>query len=563
MDAQGVERFRQEGQVLARLDHANIARLIDAGVTDDGQPYLVLEYVEGEALDRWCQSRSLDVRARVRLFLEVLAAVAHAHSKLILHRDLKPANILVTPDGHVKLLDFGTAKILDLSAATPIVPTTAHAHAFTLDYATPEQVQGGEVTTATDVYALGVILFELLTGRHPTADATQTPMAKARAIVETEPARALRGDLDNILAMALRKTPGERYQTAEAFADDLRRYLNGDPVRARADSAWYRFGKFLVRNRIAACAAMVVLVAMAVAGGISVQQKREATAQRDRARALSARSGAVIDFVNSMLADVAPCARTDLDCGHAGAQLLEARHRHEPAGARGGRAGVAGAVLLEQCQSIACGADARDLAGPDARQHRQGLARTTAVSERERRVRDSVGSTKAKAALDEGLVLAGEDDLAAVTCYETAASLAQATNDPDRALVLVLRAQERLRESGVVRPDWDAVLRARIADMYYMRGNTVEAERYYADSLARLAQIGRGESIATYAIRSRWAWDRRRNRRHAARAARLRATAADRDCELAERQAAGLSGRRPRQACSRSWPAIPKRWLPR
>ena len=170
IDAQGIERFRQEGEVLARLDHANIARLIDAGVTDHGQPYLVLEYVEGEALDRWCVSRSLDIRARVRLFLEVLAAVAHAHSKLVLHRDLKPANILVTPDGRVKLLDFGTAKILDISAAAPVVHTAADTQAFTLDYASPEQVQGGEVTTATDVYALGVILYELLTGRHPTAD---------------------------------------------------------------------------------------------------------------------------------------------------------------------------------------------------------------------------------------------------------------------------------------------------------------------------------------------------------------------------------------------------------
>ena len=360
IDAQGVERFRQEGEVLARLDHANIARLIDAGVTDHGQPYLVLEYVEGEALDRWCVSRSLDIRARVRLFLEVLAAVAHAHSKLILHRDLKPANILVTPDGRVKLLDFGTAKILDISAAAPVVHTAAEPEAFTLDYASPEQVQGGEVTTATDVYALGVILYELLTGRHPTATAALMPIAKARAIVETEPAPSLRGDLDNILAMALRKAPGERYQTAEAFADDLHRYLNGNPVRARADSAWYRFGKFLARNRLAACATAVVLTAIAVAGGISVQQKREATAQRDRARALSARSGAVIEFVNSMLADVAP-SQGPISI----AELLERSYSkltagRNPAGARSGRAGVAGAVLLEQRQSIACRADAGD-----------------------------------------------------------------------------------------------------------------------------------------------------------------------------------------------------------
>jgi len=505
VDAPGVERFRQEGQVLARLDHANIARLIDSGVTDDGQPYLVLEYVEGESLDRWCESRSLAAAARVRLFLEVLAAVAHAHSKLILHRDLKPANILVTPHGHVKLLDFGTAKILDISAAMPIAPTTAHAHAFTLDYAAPEQVQGAEVTTATDVYALGVILYELLTGRHPTAGAAQTPIAKARAIVEAEPVRSLRSDLDNILAMALRKSPDARYQTAEAFADDLRCYLQGDPVRARADSPWYRFSRFLLRNRIAAGAAMVVLAAMATAGGISIQQMREATLQRDRARALSARSGAVIEFVNSMLADGAPSQGQI-----AIADLLERSYSKLATGTSPPEHEAAVLALLAQFysnngntlraeQMIATSLKVTR-ASTDKALRGQLLCQSAAIA-------GSLGRLEqAKPALDEGIVLAGDDDLAAVTCYETAAALARAANDPDQALALALRAQERLRQSGVVRPDWDAVLRARIADAYYMRGNTVEAERYYADALARLAQIGRGESIATYSIRSRSAW---------------------------------------------------------
>ncbi len=502
IDAQGVERFRQEGEVLARLDHANIARLIDAGVTDDGRPYLVLEYVEGESLDRWCTSRSLDIRARVRLFLEVLAAVTHAHSKLILHRDLKPANILVTPDGRVKLLDFGTAKILDISAAVPAVP--APAHAFTLDYASPEQVQGDEVTTATDVYSLGVILYELLTGRHPTASAAQTPMGKARAIVETEPAPSLRGDLDSILAMALRKTPSARYQTAEAFADDLRSYLRGDPVRARADSAWYRFGKFLARNRVAAGAATVVLVAIAIAGAISIQQKREATAQRDRARALSARSGAVIDFVNSMLADVGP-AQGPISV----AELMERSYSKLALGRSPPEHEAAVLALLAQFYSN----NANPSRAERMLERSLELTRTSGDSALQGQllcqsasVATSLGRTdKAKAALNAGLELAGEDDLAEVTCYETAAWVAQDADDPDGALEFAKRAQERLRESGVVRPDWDAVLSARIADAHFMRGNTAEAERYYADSLARLAQIGRGESVATYSIRSRWA----------------------------------------------------------
>jgi serine/threonine-protein kinase len=497
VDTLGVERFRQEGEVLARLDHPNIARMLDAGVTDGGQPYLVLEYVEGEALDRWCESRALDARARVRLFLQVLAAVAHAHTKLVLHRDLKPANILVTPDGHVKLLDFGTAEILGISA-------TPTAQAFTLDYAAPEQVQREEVSTATDVYSLGVILYELLTGRHPTA--AQTPLSKVRAIVEVEPPRtsSLRGDLGDILALALRKTPAARYQTAEAFADDLRRYLSGDPVRARADSAWYRFGKFVARNRIPAAALTVVLAAIAVAGVISIQQKHEATAQRDRARALSARSSAVIEFVNAMLAEAAP-SQGAISI----ADLME--RSYAKLATRTNAPEHEAAVLALVAQFYANNANAMRAESMLTR----SLELTRASSDRALRgqllcqhasVATSLGQRgKARADLAEGSKLAGEDDLASVTCYEVASWVAQDNSDADGTLTFARRAQERLRQSGVVRPDWDAMLRARVGDAYYMRGNTAEAERYYADSLSRLAQFGRGESMATYAVRGRWA----------------------------------------------------------
>ncbi|HSC05974.1 MAG TPA: serine/threonine-protein kinase, partial [Steroidobacteraceae bacterium] len=188
----GIERFRREGRALGRLTHPNIARLIDAGVTQTGQPYLVLDYIEGETINRWCDRQSLEVTARVRLFLDVLAAVAHAHSKLILHRDLKPSNILVTAEGQVKLVDFGIAKLLDdrLEAAPNSALTQLAGQAFTPDYAAPEQVQGGEVTSATDVYALGVLLYVLLTGQHPTVpDETTTPLDRLRAIVDTDPAR--------------------------------------------------------------------------------------------------------------------------------------------------------------------------------------------------------------------------------------------------------------------------------------------------------------------------------------------------------------------------------------
>lgn len=310
----GIDRFKREGSALARLAHPNIARLIDAGVSADGQPYLVLEYIEGEPIDRWCEGRALDVRARVLLFLQVLDAVAHAHSKLILHRDLKPANILVTPDGQVKLLDFGIATLMDeesvLASSTALIQFAAHP--FTPEYAAPEQVQGAEVTTATDVYALGVLLYSLLTSRHPTADPSHTPVDKLRAIVGTDPAlpsetvRALRGDLDNIIARALKKVPAERYRTVAALGEDLQRYLDRQPVSARADSVWYRLGRFVVRNRIAVGAACVVLVAIVAATGVSMWQAKEATVQRDHARAISARNNAVVDFVSSMLTEVVP-----------------------------------------------------------------------------------------------------------------------------------------------------------------------------------------------------------------------------------------------------------------
>lgn len=440
----GVERFRREGNVLARLEHANIARLIDAGVNDEDQPYLVLEYVEGEPLDRWCESRALDARARVRLFLEVLAAVAHAHSKLIVHRELKPANILVTPDGHVKVLDFGTAALVEADLAT----------------------------TATDVHALRVLLGGLLTGKEFSRD------------------------LGAVL--------NAQYQTAEAFADDLRRYLDGEPVRARADSTWYRTRKFLARHRIAASAAIVVIAAIVAAGGFSLRQAHEATIQRDKARALSARNGAVIAFVNSMLADAAP-SRGPISI----ADLLERSYANLVSGKQPPEHEAAVLALLAQFfNNNGNGSRAEAMLdrsleltahSSDTSLRAQLLCQSGAAAR-------SVGRRdKARTEISEGSRLAGDDDLAAVTCLESESWLAQAENDPEGTLTFAKRAQERLRQSGMVRPDWSAVLLARIADAHYMRGNTADAERYYAASLWSLAKIGRGESVATYAIRSRWA----------------------------------------------------------
>ncbi|MEP6609536.1 MAG: protein kinase, partial [Burkholderiaceae bacterium] len=307
----GPQRFEREGSVLARLAHPNIARLLDAGITPDGQPYLVIEYVEGVPIDRYCDDHALDVHARIDLFLCVLDAVAHAHSKLILHRDLKPLNVLVSADGQVKLLDFGIAKLLDeetqLAHSTAL--TEAEGRAFTPDYAAPEQIQGADVTTATDVYSLGVLLYELLGGRHPTHGATTSRLDRLRAIIEKEPARlsdvartatpvdashrgvtvqrltrTLRGDLDNIVAKALKKAPAERYASAAALAAELRRYLHDEPVEARPDSVNYRVGKFVRRYRLAVGAASATLLALTAGVIGTTWQAIEARHERDQAR---------------------------------------------------------------------------------------------------------------------------------------------------------------------------------------------------------------------------------------------------------------------------------------
>ncbi len=289
-------RFAREGQILARLSHPHIARLLDAGLHQGRQPYLVLEYVDGQPIDAYCRDRALDVDARVRLFLDVLAAVAHAHARLILHRDLKPSNILVTAAGEVKLLDFGIAKLMDDAsqgeAATEL--TQLAGNAYTPQYAAPEQVQQAEVTTATDVYALGVLLYQLLGGGHPTSEDTQTRLDRLRAVVEQVPRRLsesaqrhgdpalarqagrLRGDLDTIVAKALKKLPAERYANAEGLAEDLRRWLAHEPIAARPDSRLYVLGRFVRRHRLAVAASALGVLALVGLTGFSLLEARRA-----------------------------------------------------------------------------------------------------------------------------------------------------------------------------------------------------------------------------------------------------------------------------------------------
>jgi serine/threonine-protein kinase len=252
----GRARFRREGSLLARLTHAGIARLLDAGVSPSGQPYLVLEHVDGERIDRYVTAHGLGIADRVRLFLQVLDAVGHAHANLVVHRDIKPSNILVTSAGVAKLLDFGIATLLDSEAnAVAMVITADGMRAFTPEFAAPEQIDGHAITTATDVYSLGVLLYLLVAGRHPTAEGCATPGEAIQSLLERPPARIAVGDLEMVLRKALAKAPRERYQTVGAFAADLRRWLNDEPVTARANSVAHRTHLLLRRHRVAALAA--------------------------------------------------------------------------------------------------------------------------------------------------------------------------------------------------------------------------------------------------------------------------------------------------------------------
>lgn len=315
-----MRRFRNERQILAALDHPNIARLLDGGATEDGRPYLVMEHVEGLPISIYCDQHTLNTEERLELFQQVCAAVHYAHQHLVIHRDIKPSNILVTKEGVPKLLDFGIAKLLtpELAAQT-LDPTLTAMRLLTPAYASPEQIKGASITTATDVYSLGVLLHELLTGHKPyrvdshaalemmqavlekeatkpsaaimhtetrnghesSASTTLTPesISKSRGATPDRLSRQLRGDLDNIVLTALRKDPQRRYASVQELSEDIRRHLKGLPVNARADTFGYRAAKFVGRNKISVAAAAIVMLTL-IAGIIAVNQQRQRAERR-------------------------------------------------------------------------------------------------------------------------------------------------------------------------------------------------------------------------------------------------------------------------------------------
>lgn len=324
-----LQRFRAERQILATLSHPNIARLLDGGVSAEGKPYLVLEYVEGSEIGQFCDRQQLTVEARLKLFLTVCAAVSHAHHRLVVHRDLKPSNIMVDANGQVKLLDFGIAKLMQSDSAI----TGTQSRVFTPEFAAPEQVRGEVVTTSVDVYALGLLLFHLLTGKKPYGITATTPAAYEQAILNQEPQRpsravveedpddqsqtgaraiarqmlpaklsaALSGDLDAIVLKALRKEPEQRYPSVSALADDIERFLQHQPVQARRGNLRYVATRFLQRHALASALGLLAVVSLLIGSGVALWQAQAAQAEARKSRA-------ALDFMTGLFTLADPIA---------------------------------------------------------------------------------------------------------------------------------------------------------------------------------------------------------------------------------------------------------------
>jgi serine/threonine-protein kinase len=540
------DRLARERDILAALEHPNIARLYDAGVDARGLPYLAMEYVDGAPLDVYCNERHLGVHARIGLFLQVARAVAHAHARLIVHRDLKPSNILVTPDGTVRLLDFGVAKLIEGEAGRESAQETRltqfAGRALTPDYAAPEHVRGEPITVAVDVYSLGVVLYELLAGERPYRIAPGPGLADALERVETRPAservadrawrQQLRGDLDTILAKALKKAPEERYASVDAFANDLARHLAGAPVLARPDTLAYRASRFVRRNKLAVGVCVFVVLALvggavplaavtaALAAGAGValwqagvarrqaaraaDEARQSQGERDRVVALLERHEATSEFVQIMLAEAAQAdEKVTME------ELLERSEALALASVGGDPEQHAAVLDLLASVYTSFGNYAKSerllmRAVELVRASEDVSLRAQVECNHARAIAQGGNVEIAKQTIGGWLARNDLDPRTAALCQQYLGQVAQHQNDAAGALRHAEAALARIRASHRRSPTLEASLVGDVAYANYLGGRMEEADRQFAEAMRLNADIGRAESPSALAVLNNW-----------------------------------------------------------
>ena len=533
MGKSGEERFRREGTMLARLSHPHIAQLIDTGVSQTGQPYLVLDYVDGRPIDQYCDYQKLGINARIRLFLDVLDAVAHAHANLIVHRDLKPSNILVGNNAQAKLLDFGIAKLLEgdgrSGEATHL--TVEGGRALTPECAAPEQLRGGAITTATDVYALGALLYLLLTGQHPAGRGPHTASDLVKAIVDLEPirpsevvlspankaelrsttpyklSRLLRGDLDTIIVKTLKKEPGERYSSVTALSDDLRRYLRREAISARPDTLAYNAGKFVRRHRVAVILAIFGIVATVAGAAGTLLEARKARVQRDFALRQLSRAESINDLDNFLLADALPSGKpftfNEL-LGHA-EHIVERQHNADIAG------------RVELLTSIGLKYQGQDEDGKARRLLERAYQLSRGLSDRSPRAQAScaLGSALARSDLSraEALIQEGLHELPSesqftldrVSCLLSGSIVAREQGASRDAIARSQSARDLLASSPLRSEVTDLRVEMALAESYRAAGQYREAIRAFERASVLMTSLGRDDTETAGTLLNNWA----------------------------------------------------------
>jgi eukaryotic-like serine/threonine-protein kinase len=510
------ERMSRERDILASLDHPNIARLYDAGLDEHGRPYLALEYVEGEAIDAYCERRSMSVADRLRLVLQVARAVAHAHARLVVHRDLKPANILVTEQGEVRLLDFGVAKLMEGTLTQDTQLTQQGGHAMTPGYASPEQIRGEPLGTASDVYSLGVVTYRLLAGVSPYTLKRQSAAALEDAIASIDPplasvacadkavAKELKGDIDAVLNKALKKNPAERYASVDALIADIENHLGNRPVQAQPDRLGYRTAKFLRRHRWPVAFGTAAALALMVSVSVALWQAQSASKQRDRALALLSRNEAITEFLELFVTEAAEADRP-MKLGEMlgrSETMVDKQFKGEP---------ETRAVVLAML-----GMHHRTLG--EANQAEALVARAIESASTSNDVSLKARLTCAYASVleqlgrvDEArrnlLATASRNDIDAETvgtCFAYLAYLAQNVNDGAGAVDYARRALARLDTSQRASPGTRAALTGSLAYGLHLMGRNDEASREFAASLRMFEALGREANVVAISVRNNW-----------------------------------------------------------